>query len=183
MSIADSEIWHATCLIDGYSGYLYVLDPQEDRILKYAPTGESYDSIPLSYFQADTVVDLEGATDMDIDGHIYVLIDKSILRFSGGLQEAFSLSGLDDQELENPVALFTSPEAQHIYVADAGRGRIVQFTKEGAFVRQFLPPREEEDLFLNLQDISVDEARGQLVALTSDGLFVAPIQQPPSVIE
>ena len=183
VSVADSEIWHATCLIDGYSGYLYVLDPQEDRILKYAPTGESYDSFPLSYFQADTVVDLEGATDMAIDGYIYVLIDKSILTFSGGLQEAFSLSGLDDQELENPVALFTSPETQHIYVADAGRGRIVQLTKEGAFVRQFLPPREEEDLFLNLQDISVDEARGQLIALTSDGLFVAPIQQPPSVIE
>jgi DNA-binding beta-propeller fold protein YncE len=183
VSVDDSEIWHASCLIDGYFGYLYVLDPQEDRILKYAPTGQSYDSFPLSYFQADTVVDLAGATDMAIDGFIYVLVDKSILKFSGGLQESFSLSGLDDQALEDPVALFTSPETQHIYVADAANGRVVQFTKEGAFVSQFLPPFEDADAFLNLQDIAVDESQGQLVALTSAGLFVAPIQQAPSVIE
>ena len=183
VSVADTEVWHEPRLIDGYSGYLYVVDVQDDRILKYAPTGNSYDSFPVSYFQADTVVDLEGVLDMAIDGYIYILVDKSILKFSGGLQESYSLSGLDGQALEDPVALFTSPETQHIYVADAGNGRVVQFTKEGAFVRQFLPPREEGDAFLNLQDISVDQAQGQLVALTSDGLFVAPIQQPPAVIE
>jgi len=183
VSITDSEVWGDPRLIEGYSGYIYVLDAQEDRILKYAPSGDSYETFPVSYFQADTVVDLEGAVDMAIDGFIYVLNGKNILKFSGGLEEAFSLSGLEDQELQDPVAMFTSPDAQHIYVADAGGGRIVQFTKEGAFVRQFRPPRDDEDLFQSLQDISVDEAQGHLVALTSDGLFVAPIQQPPSALQ
>lgn len=183
VSVADSEIWHDPCRIDGYAGYLYVLDVQEDRILKYAPTGDSYDSFPISYFQADTVVDLEGATDMAIDGYIYVLVGQSILKFSGGLQEEFSASGLEGQELEHPVALFTSPDTQHIYVADAGTGRIVQLTKEGTFVRQFLPPRSDEDLFGSLRDISVDEVGGFLVALTSDGLFVAPLDQPPAALQ
>jgi DNA-binding beta-propeller fold protein YncE len=111
-----------------------------------------------------------------------VLSGKSILKFSGGLEEPFSLSGLEDQELQDPVAMFTSPDTQHIYVADAGAGRIVQFTKEGAFVRQFRPPSEDEGFFQSLQDIFVDEAQGHLIALTSSGLFVAPIQQPPSAL-
>jgi type II secretory pathway pseudopilin PulG len=183
VSITDSEMWGDPRLIDGYSGYLYVLDAQEDRILKYPPTGDSYETFPVSYFQADTSVDLADAVDMAIDGYIYVLKGKSILKFSGGLEEPFSLSGLEDQELQDPVAMFTSPDTQHIYVADAGAGRIVQFTKEGDFVRQFRPPREDEDLFQSLQDISVDEAQGRLIALTSSGLLVAPIQQPPSVLQ
>jgi hypothetical protein len=183
VSVADSEIWSDPCRIDGFAGYLYVLDAQEDRILKYAPTGDSYDSFPITYFQTETVVDLEGAADMAIDGYIYVLVGQNILKFSGGLQEEFSLSGLEGQELENPVALFTSPDSQHIYVADAGAGRIVQLTKEGAFVQQFRPPRGSEDLFQGLRDISVDEAAGHLVALASEGLFVAPIEQPPAVIQ
>jgi hypothetical protein len=183
VSIADSEVWGDPRLIDAYSGYLYVLDAQEDRILKYAPTGDSYDSFPVSYFQPDTVVDLEGAVDMAIDGYIYVLVGSNILRFSGGVEEPFSVSGLDDQSLQNPVALYTSPETQHVYVADAGAGRIVQLTKEGAFVRQFLPPRDEEGLFQSLQGLCVDEAQGLLIALTAEGLFVAPIEQTPAAIQ
>jgi DNA-binding beta-propeller fold protein YncE len=183
VSIAESEAWGDPRLIDGYSGYLYVLDAQEDRILKYAPTGNSYDSFPISYFQPDTVVDLEGAVDMAIDGYIYVLVGSNILRFSGGVEEPLSVSGLEDQSLQNPVAIYTSPETQHIYVADAGAGRIVQLTKEGAFVRQFSPPRDEEGVFRSLQGLFVDEAQGLLVALTAEGLFLAPIEQPPAAIQ
>lgn len=183
VSFADSDAWGDPRLIDGYSGYLYVLDAQEDRILKYAPTGNSYDSFPISYFQPDTVVDLEGAVDMAIDGYIYVLVGSNILRFSGGVEEPLSVSGLEDQSLQNPVAIYTSPETQHIYVADAGAGRIVQLTKEGAFVRQFFPPRDEEGVFRSLQGLFVDEAQGLLVALTAEGLFLAPIEQPPAAIQ
>ena len=183
VSFADSDAWGDPRLIDGYSGYLYVLDAQEDRILKYAPTGNSYDSFPISYFQPDTVVDLEGAVDMAIDGYIYVLVGSNILRFSGGVEEPLSVSGLEDQSLQNPVAIYTSPETQHIYVADAGAGRIVQLTKEGAFVRQFSPPRDDEGVFRSLQGLFVDEAQGLLVALTAEGLFLAPIEQPPAAIQ
>jgi DNA-binding beta-propeller fold protein YncE len=179
VSVADSEAWGDPRLIDGYSGYLYVLDAQEDRILKYAPTGNSYDSFPLSYFQPETIVDLEGAVDMAIDGYIYVLVGDNILKFSGGVEEPFSVSGLEDQTLQNPVAIYTSSETQYIYVADAGAGGIVQLTKEGAFVRQYFPPRDEEGVFQSLESLFVDEAHGLLVALTAEGLFVAPIEQAP----
>ncbi len=183
VSVADSEIWNNPRAIEGYSGYLYVLDAVEDRILKYAPTENTYDSFPLSYFQGETAVELENAVDMAIDGFIYVLTGGDILKFSGGLQVDFSVTGLGDQGLQDAIALYTDPDAQYIYVADAGLARIVQLTKEGVFVRQFLPPREDEALFQGLQDVWVDELQGELVVLTSEGLFVAPVEQPPSTLQ
>jgi hypothetical protein len=178
VSVADSEIWTDPRAIGGYSGYLYVLDAGENRILKYAPTGNTYDSFPLNYIQGETTVDLENAVDMAIDGYIYVLAGQTILKFSGGLQEDFAITGLGDQALQDPVA-----DTQYLYIADAGLGRIVQLTKEGAFVRQFLPPRDDEALFQGLRDVWADEVRGELVALTSEGLFVSPFEQPPSALE
>ena len=106
-----------------------------------------------------------------------------ILTDSGGLQEDLSITGLEDQGLQAPVAMFTSPDTQHLYVADAGLGHVVQLTKEGALVRQFLPPREDEGLFQDMKDVWVDETRGEIVVLTSEGLFVAPLEQPPSTLQ
>ncbi|MDH4208994.1 MAG: hypothetical protein OEV76_08965, partial [Anaerolineae bacterium] len=183
ISVADVELWDDPRLIDGYSGYLYVLDALQDRILKYAPTEGTYDSLPLDYFQEGNAPDLENALDMAIDGYIFVLAGRDILKFSGGARETFTITGLEGQELQNPVAIFTSPDTQHLYIADAGAGRVVQLTKEGAFVGQFLPPRQDAEAFSDLCDLSVDEAKGRLLALTADGLFVASIHQLPSKIQ
>ncbi|NIN64113.1 MAG: hypothetical protein GTO63_05330 [Anaerolineae bacterium] len=184
VSVAGSELWVDPRLIGSYFGYLYVLDAEEDRILKYAPTGSSYDSAPTDYLLDQTPVELASAVDMTIDGFIYVLLaNGQILKFSGGLPEDFSVTGLDDRGLQNPVAIFASPEADYLYVADAGNERIVQLTKEGAFVRQFLPPRESSDAFQDLRDMCVDEERGELLVLTSEALFLTPMTGSPPVEE
>jgi len=180
VSVADSQLWSEPRLIGAYSGYLYILDAEEDRILKYAPTGNSYDSSPTDYFQTETSVELGNAVDMAIDGYIYVLLgDGNILRFLGGQEEAFPVGGLDDHDhkLQNPTAIFTSPETDYIYIADAGNERVVQLDKEGAFVRQFRPARERAGAFQNLQDVFVNEARGELFALHSDQLSLALIPE------
>ena len=101
----------------------------------------------------------------------------SIVKFLGGLQEAFSIQGLDDRGLENPTAIFASPETEYIYVADAGSERVVQLTKEGAFVRQFLPPRDSTDAFQDLLELSVNEETGELFVLTSEALSLALIPE------
>jgi hypothetical protein len=182
VSVAGTEMWVEPRFLDTYSGYLYVLDAGEDSILKYAPTGSTYDSLPLEYFHDENPPDLQGARDMAIDGYIFILAGNSVLKYSGGFREEFSISGMEGQGLSDPIAIYTSPETQHLYVADADAGRIVQLTKEGAFVRQFLPPRDE-GAFEGLRDLYVDEARGRILALTSDTIFVAPLEQPPAAIE
>jgi DNA-binding beta-propeller fold protein YncE len=183
VSVSGSDMWVEPRFLDTYSGYLYVLDAAEDRILKYAPTGSTYDSLPLEYFQDENPPDLEPARDMAIDGYIFILAGNSILKYSGGFREDFSVSGLEGQELSNPVAIFTSPDTQYLYAADPGLGRIVQLTKEGAFVRQFLPPRTDEGAFDGLRDLYVDEAGGRILALSVDAVYLAPLKQPPATIE
>lgn len=182
LSVTDSQVWSEPRLIGGYFGFLYILDAAADRILKYAPTGNTYDSPPTDYLQPETSVDLANAVDMAIDGYVYVLLaDGTILRFAGGQEEAFSVSGLDDHELQNPTAIFTSPEIEYIYVAEAESDRVVQLDKEGAFVRQFRPARESAEAFQNLRDIFVNESGHQLLALTSEGLFLALIPEAAQV--
>jgi hypothetical protein len=182
VSVADSQLWSEPRLIGGYFGFLYILDAAADRILKYAPTGDTYDSPPTDYFQPEISVELGNTVDMAIDGHIYVLLaDGDILRFAGGQQEPFSVSGLLDHELQNPTAIFTSPEVEYVYVADAGNERVVQLDKEGGFVRQFRPARASEEAVQNLQDVFVNETGGELLVLSSEGLFLALIPEAPQV--
>ncbi len=179
VSVAESQLWSEPRLIGGYSGNLYVLDAEQDRILKYLPTGDSYDSAPMDYFQAETTVELGSAVDMAIDGYIYVLLaDGGILRFAGGRDEPFSVSGLDEDRLDRPSAIFTSPQTDYIYLADAGNRRVLQLDKEGALVRQFRPAWGNTQAFQELRDIFVQEGRGQLLALDSGQLFLAPIPVP-----
>lgn len=184
LAVADSELWSATPIMGSYFGYLYALDSEQDRIFKYAPTVNGYDASPSDYFRAGTSVDLSNAVDMAIDGYIYVLLaDGSILKFLGGQQQAFSLTGLGDRELQEPTAIFTSPQTEYIYVADGGDQRVVQLDKEGSFVRQFRPARENAEAFQDLQDVYLNEARGELLALTSDALSLALIPEAPQAEE
>jgi len=162
-----------------YSGNLYLLDPQQNRIIKYLPTVAGYTDPPLDYLVSATSVDLSGAVDMAIDGNIYVLLaDGSILKFLSGIQQAFRIVDLDTP-LKNPVAIAVSGEDDahgYIYVADAGLARVVQFTKHGEFIRQFKAAEGQTQLD-QLRGLLVDEA-GQRMYLTSGSrLYMAPLSQ------
>ena len=73
---------------------------------------------------------------IDIDGNVWLLFaDGRLLKFYGGEQKPFELKGLPD-----PLsARAGSPQADGdlIYIADSGNGRILEFTKDGQFQRQF----------------------------------------------
>jgi hypothetical protein len=182
VSVADTVLWRAPSFFGGYFGYLYVLDAEQDRILKYTPTGNSYDSSPADYLQPEIGVELDGAVDMAIDGYVYVLLsDGSILRFQGGAEAPLSVVGLEDHPLRDPTAIFASPDTEYMYIADAGNQRIVQLDKEGVFVRQFRPAAEDAEAFQEVQDVFVDEAAGELLLLSSGALSVAQIPAPPEV--
>lgn len=176
-AIAGRESLVLPVAASSFFGNLYILDPQGNRLWRYLPTADGYNAAPESYFPPEQLIDLSGAVDMAIDGSIYVLFkDGRVNKFTSGQQVEFSLSGLDIP-LSNPVSIFTAPdeEVQHVYVADAGNQRIVQFNKDGSFVRQFKPRSEEAVTFANLQDIFVDELSGRLYVLDSNNLYMGNI--------
>ncbi|MBC7264284.1 MAG: hypothetical protein H5T64_07975 [Chloroflexi bacterium] len=176
LSLDRSVTWRRAQALGSFMGRFYLLDPLDNRILRFTPTVDGYSRPPESYLSSNVNIDLNGAVDMAIDGHIYVLIaDGRIYKFLSGELETFTLSNLDEP-LQDPSAIFSSAmgDEGYIYVADAGNQRIVQFTKEGRFVRQF---RSDPPYFQDLRDLIVDEAERKLYVLDGRALYLVNI--PP----
>ena len=134
LPVGRSDRWIQPQVARSYEGDFYLLDSSLNQILRYEP---DYGSLPEDYFPIPGEVDLAGAVDMALDSQVYVLYaDGRILKFDDGQPAPFETTGLYEP-LQNPTALFTSEEAEFLYVADAGNDRIVQFTKEGRFLQQF----------------------------------------------
>ncbi len=134
LPVGGSDRWIQPQTARSYEGDFYLLDSSLNQILRYEP---DYGSLPEDYFPTSGEVDLAGVVDMALDGQVYVLYaDGRILKFDDGQPVPFEITGLYEP-LQNPTALFTSEEAEFLYVADAGNDRIVQLTKEGRFLQQF----------------------------------------------
>ena len=169
LSVVETASWQEPRRAGGFEGNFYLLDAGAKRILKYLPTGRDYDSAPLHY-----IVEAEfgSAVDMAVDGDIYVLLaEGAIMKFTAGERKPFAVEGLEEG-FSNPRAIFTNPGTDHIYVVESGR--IVELTKEGRFVRQLRPSREEE-AFQELSTIFVDEGRGRLFILSGRRLHLADL--------
>jgi len=175
--VGDSATWRKPQAAGAYMGNFYLLDPQQNRILKYVAAGNGYTNPPTDYLAGSAGVDLSGAVDMGIDGHIYVLLaDGSIIKLLLGAPQPFQITGLDEP-LSHAVAIcVTGEDEDHgsIYVADAGLARVVQFTKQGRFVRQFKAGEGQADLS-HLRGLYVDEEKQRIYLSSGPKLYVAPL--------
>jgi hypothetical protein len=80
-----------------FDGKLYVLDPSTQQIMRYEPQGNGYPAAPTPYF-AQAQPDLAKATDMAIDGNIYVTFsDGRLLKFKEGQPEPFEIRNLGER--------------------------------------------------------------------------------------
>ncbi len=176
LPVGDKDKWRYPQLIGSYFGNFYLLDSQSNQIFKYLPTADGgYSNPPIPWFQVD--VNLAGVVDMAIDGYIYLLYaDGRILKFMGGEPVPFEQTELDEP-LRGPTAIFTKPdeETKFLYVADAGNGRIVQFSKEGQFIRQF--KAAEAGVFNQLKSLHVDEIGSKFYILSGNTLYMANIPE------
>jgi serine/threonine protein phosphatase PrpC len=173
---ADSSAWRNPVAVTGYFGRLYLLDPGANRILRYALTMTGYDGPPTDYLQADAAANLADAVDLAIDGNVYVLhSDGRISKYSEGASVTFPQRNLD-QPLKAPSCIFVTgamDESGNVYVADAGNGRIVQFSKAGEFIRQL---RSRDPGYMDeLRGLFVDEAGKKLYLVSGNKLYLATL--------
>ena len=173
--LAATDEWRDAQLVSGFFGNLYVLDVQRKQLLKYVATAADggYSEPPGDYFNQDAAVDLTGAVDMAIDGHIYVLYaNGKIGKFMSGDPVAFEITGLD-VPLSNPSAIFASAddETQYLYVADRGNRRIVQMTKDGSFQRQFKVDAGNPALD-DLRGLWVDELEQKMYIVSGKSVYI-----------
>lgn len=172
LPVRDAQGWRKPKATGGFAGNFYLLDTQQSQILKYEPTAKGYESPPIAWLQSP--MDLTSMVDMAIDGDIYLLgLDGRVHRFRGGQPLIFPMAELD-RPMSNPAGIFATPETQYLYVVDPGNKRIVQFGKDGGFLRQFRYGGKE-DYFDSLRSVHVDERAGRLYITSGKRLLTAEI--------
>jgi hypothetical protein len=181
LPVADSDKWLKPAAIGGYFGNLYVLDPLQSRIMKYVPVDNAYTSPPSDYLDLRLGIDLTGAVDLAIDGNMYVLFaDGAVKKFYDGVEQPFALTGLPDP-MRSPTTLFVSGEQEpdapgYLYVSDSGNERVLQFDKNGTYLRQFMT-KSDATQFRGLRGIYVDEEQRRMYVLSGRTLWLTDI--PP----
>ena len=159
--------------IGSFEGRLYVLDPGDEQIWRYTPSGDTYPEEPQAYFADSPPNSLRQAIDMAIDGYIYILYDDgTIMKFLRGQAEAFEVSGVPGS-LNEAVAVAADPSGRRgqVFVADRGDQRVVRLSPNGAFEAQY---RAEQGLSA-LEALAIDETAGRLFTISEGWLYVAPL--------
>ncbi len=179
--IAAADTWRYPQKVSTYFGRLYLMDTQANTILRYAPTDDGYSSPPEPYFAPEIAgnVDLKGAVDFSINGNIWILFANGrVLKFFQGKPQPFELAGFPGR-LRSPAAIVAGlsegSSTDRLYIGDAEDGRIIEFDKNGRFLRQMRPP--DPKLLQDLRSLFVDEVEKAMYILTGKGLYKAQI--PP----
>lgn len=160
--------------IGGYAGSLYVLAPKQNQLVWFPPAGQGYEKGPYNYVNPDAKVDLSTAIDFVVDSSLFVLHSTGrVDRFYAGRPQQFDGSAAD-LPMKSATAIYASPSTNSVYVVDAGNQRVVQFSRDGHFERQFRY-RGSDNVFNNLKGISIDEKRGKLYILNDRKVFVADV--------
>jgi hypothetical protein len=181
--VGNADLWLSPQAIGSFYGNLYVLDPLLGRLFKYLPSNNEYVKTPLDYFDAALGVDLTGAVDMAIDTNVYVLFaDGTIKKYNNGQAVDFGMRGFYGT-MRSPVAIYvsggqTEGAVGYVYVADAGNSRVLQFSKDGDFIRQFRA-MESEPYMNNLSGLYVDEAERRMFLVSGDHFVLCTLPALP----
>lgn len=173
LPLSGSRDWQNPLIADTYGGNFYLAQADRGQILRWSPSGnDGYGEAATQWLQ--TPADFKGLVDMGIDGQIFILTgDGRLRRFTAGREDKLEVKGLD-RPLANPRALFVTPESRSIYALEAGR--IVELSKEGAFVRQFQGPDEK-----SLDDpraLFVDEKGEKIYVVNGAALLEGSLPKP-----
>jgi hypothetical protein len=177
MNLGGRDVWRSPIAAKTFDGNLYLLDSVTNQIYRY--NKDQYENAPLSWLK--TEIDASNAFDLGIDGNIFVIHENGTMgKFFGGESTPFEMTGIP-QPLVHASALYLDIEerAKHIYIADPSALRIVQLTRDGAFVRQFRLPADQERLFSQLSGIFVDESGGKIFFVAANALYVVDLPPVP----
>ena len=142
-----------------YDENIYLLDTAANEVHRFRPVGSGVYSEPEGYFGINSGVDLSQATDLAIDGSVFILFsDGTINRYVAGARAEFSLATLPSP-LGTPGAIFISQGMGSLYILDGDNDRIVQVTTEGVYQRQFQAQNRQIadaiDVFVNPEETSL----------------------------
>jgi len=132
----DSE-WGIIEDMDVFGGNIYLLDTQKSRIWKYVATDKGFTEL-REYLNPDSFPDLSKATNMSIDGSVWLGTSiGQILRFTQGKENTFVPLGVQP-EFGKYLKVYTTDTTQNVYVYDKDYSRIVILDKDGFYLSQYV---------------------------------------------
>jgi len=156
--IKNNTDWKDIGGFETYLGNIYLLD-KSAGIFKYVSTGNNYSK--SNYFSG-TAPDLSKAAGIAIDGSIWILsTDGTILKYTHGSADSFTLKNLD-KPFKNPSRIFTSIDANNVYILDNGNSRIAVLDKNGNFLTSY-----PDSSVSSAQDFDVFESQKKIYVLSS----------------
>jgi hypothetical protein len=172
IDVSENQRWGTIKTISGFAGGLYMLDSKQKSLYYYPPTKNGYESQAYVILDANTRIDLSKAADIALDGNLYLLDGAGIVRrFTREGRPLDFVGDIPDGKIADPKALFADASTRSLYVLDGAGERILQFSPEGKFQRQFKADGKNVS-FRDAQDLFVDEANRHVYLLTSKSLLV-----------
>lgn len=168
--IPASPEWGTITDMAAFGGNLYLLDTAKSRIWKYVATEKGFSTL-FEYLNPDTLPDLTKATNLAIDGSVWLgTTNGKIMRFTAGKENSYSPQGADTP-LGNQLKVYTHDEAKMVYVLDSDQKRVVVFDKDGLYISQYV-----WDKPFTVTGIVVSEAIGKLLLLADGKIYAIDLK-------
>jgi hypothetical protein len=146
------------------------LDTQKSRIWKYVAIDKGFSEI-FEYLNPDTLPDLSNATNIAIDGSVWLgATNGQIARFTSGKENVYVPQGVD-VPLGKRLSVYTHDETKMVYLMDHDNQRIVVFDKEGLYAAQYI-----WDVEFHPTSFVVSETSDKLFLLAEGKIYSADLQ-------
>lgn len=143
-----------------YNNRAYIIDKAQKRVMRYNVSATAFSQPSESISNAG---ELANASDMTIDGNIYIATNGTILKYNSGAKQDFPV-GLTG--LPNNTKIYTENGFTNLYVLDPAGKRIVVLNKTGAVVQTLTSSK-----FNDLKDFYVDEKGKAIFVLNNNQLL------------
>jgi hypothetical protein len=140
---------------------VYLVDTSAKQVLSFIAGPTNFTKPVVS---VNTTADLADATDIAIDGSIYIATKNNILKFNSGARQTFTI--VTAQPLSGNVKVRTQTDFKNVYILDPGNKRIIVTNKQGDIVQTIASPQ-----LTNPVDFTVDE-KAQTAYVLNDGMLL-----------
>ena len=165
---ADTEdTWETANEISNFVGSIYLLDGVLGQIYKHSSSRETF-SEGDEYTTNNKI--LKDSLSLAIDGSIYVLKnDGEVIQLQRSKLQDFSLENIPapNDKITDPKKIYTDSDTPTLYILDSGQKRILEFDKQGFFIRQYVLPES----FKNISDFYVSVKSKKIWVLNENSLY------------
>jgi hypothetical protein len=149
-----------------YNGNYYALVQGEVRRALFTDSGLS----PTVKYTTQEL-DLSDSPLLSVDGFVWVVTEGSVLKFSRGERQDFSLNGLE-KAFSEPTNVFSDETTANLYLLDRANQRVLVIEKTGSYLSQSISPQVGEGTGL-----LADEAKNRLYITDKTKIYQVDIKK------